>query len=173
MTVAASAPTMHGRGLGRWRADLWFGGIALVSLAAVAAALVLQYRWNMQPCPWCILQRVIFVAIAAAGLLALLWRGRVGAIVGAIAVLLLALAGAAAALWQHFVAASAESCALTLAERIVSGLTLDERWPEVFTAYASCKDAAVKLLGLPFEFWSLGLFVAIGVVAIGVLRRPA
>ncbi len=153
------------------RHDGWLAGITLASIAAVAAALVLQYRWNMQPCPWCILQRAVFVAIAAAGLVGLIWRGRLGARIGAVLVLLLAACGAAAALWQHFVAASGESCSLTLAERIVSMLTLDERWPEVFTAYASCKDAAVKLLGVPFEFWSLALFVLIGAAAISVMRR--
>ncbi len=151
--------------------DGWLVGITLASIAALAAALVLQYRWNMQPCPWCILQRAVFVAIAAAGIVGLLWRGRLGARLSALLVLLLAVCGAAAALWQHFVAVSAESCALTLAERIVSTLALDERWPEVFTAFASCKDAAVRLLGVPFEFWSLALFVVIGAVSISVLRR--
>lgn len=154
------------------RRDSALIAIALASLGAVGAALFTQYRWDMQPCPWCILQRVIFVAIALAALLALLWRGRLGARVGATLVLLLAACGAAAATWQHFVAAAAESCNLTPAERIVSWLTLDERWPEVFTAYASCKDAAVKLFGLSFEFWSLGLFVLLALAAISVWRRP-
>lgn len=154
----------------RWR-DQALVGIVLASVAAVGAALFAQYRWDMQPCPWCILQRVIFLGVAIAALLGLLWRGRLGARIGSTLVLLLAACGAAAATWQHFVAAAADSCNLTLAERIVSGLTLDERWPEVFTAYASCKDAAVKLFGLSFEFWSLGLFVLLALVAISVWRR--
>ena len=41
-----------------------------------------------------------------------------------ILVLGLSLAGIAAALWQHFVAAASESCNLTLAEKIISGLGL-------------------------------------------------
>ena len=65
----------------------------------------------------------------------------------------------AAALWQHFVAAVSSSCNLTLADRIVSGLRLDGLLPEVFEARASCADATVQLLGLPYEFWSLGLFM--------------
>ena len=45
--------------------------IALLSLAAVAAALVSQHMFDMQPCPWCVLQRLIFLAIAGVSALAL------------------------------------------------------------------------------------------------------
>lgn len=153
------------------RRDLGLAAIAAASVIAVATALTLQYHWDMQPCPWCILQRLIFVVIAAVALLGLVWRGRLGARVAVLLIVALAGCGIAAALWQHFVAATAETCALTLAERIISTLTLDERWPEVFTAYASCKDAAVKLFGLPFEAWSFLLYVAVSVTALGVWRR--
>lgn len=151
--------------------DLGLAAIAAASLVAVGIALTLQYRWEMQPCPWCILQRLIFVVIAAVALLGLLWRGRFGARVAVLLIVALAGCGIAAALWQHFVAATAETCALTLAERIISTLTLDERWPEVFTAYASCKDAAVKLFGLPFEAWSFGLYGVVAAVALAVWRK--
>jgi disulfide bond formation protein DsbB len=80
----------------------------------------------------------------------------------------------AAALWQHFVAAASDSCKLTLAERIISGLGLDGSLPEIFQPRASCADAAVDLLGLPYEFWSLGLFVLLGLmtlVMLGARRR--
>nr|MCU0943718.1 disulfide bond formation protein B [Hydrogenophaga sp.] len=46
---------------------------AVVALAAVGAAVFTQQAWDMQPCPWCVLQRLIFVAIAGAALLGLLW----------------------------------------------------------------------------------------------------
>ncbi len=138
-----------------------------LSLAAVAAAVYTQQVWNMQPCPWCVLQRVIFAAIALLSLLGLLRPLRGAA---ATLVLLLALSGVAAALWQHFVAAASASCNLTLADRIVSSLHLDVAWPEVFMATASCADAKVSLFGLPYEAWSLALFVVIGALAVQALR---
>lgn len=147
--------------------------LALVSVGAVATAVALQYILGMQPCPWCILQRVIYLGVALAALLGLLWRTRAGTLVSAGLIAILASCGMAAALWQHFVAAASVSCDLTWAERIVSALTLDERWPEVFTAYASCKDAAVDLLGVPFELWSLALFAGMLLVAIKVLRSDS
>lgn len=141
------------------------GLTALFSLLAVGAAYYTQHAWDMQPCPWCVLQRLIFVAIAAVALLALLWpRG------GAVAVGALALGGLASATWQHFVAASAESCDLTLADRIMAATGLDGRFPEVFMAMASCADAKVDLFGLPYEAWSGALFAAVLLAMIVVIR---
>jgi len=142
-------------------------GIAGLSLGAVGIALATQHLLGMEPCPWCILQRLIFVVIALAALLGLL----VGRVLAGVLVLALSLAGVAAALWQHFVAAASESCNLTLAEKIIAGLGLDGSLPEIFQPRASCADAAVKLLGLPYEFWSLALFVLLGALALRLLRR--
>ena len=154
------------------RADLWLAGSALVSVAAVGAALVSQHVYNMQPCPWCVLQRLVFCVIALAAVVGLVWRAAIGRRVGAGLMLLLAVCGSAAALWQHFVAASSTSCKLTLAEQIVSALGLDERWPDVFMAMASCAEAAVKLFGVAYDLWSLALFVLLGLAAVAVWRRP-
>lgn len=145
--------------------------LIVVSLGAVGLALVTQHGFEMLPCPWCVLQRMIFVAIALAALPgALLARAPVRRASAAL-VLLLALAGAAAALWQHFVAASSASCDLTLADRIVSASGLDALLPDVFAPWASCADAAATLLGLPYEFYSLTLFVLAAVAAAWLLRR--
>jgi protein dithiol:quinone oxidoreductase len=147
-------------------------GTALVCIGAVAAALVSQHVFDMQPCPWCVLQRVIFLAIALACGVGLLWRSRVGRLVSTGLALLLAASGIAAALWQHFQAAASASCNLTLADKIVSGLLqLDSLLPDVFSPRASCADAAVNLLGVPYDFWSLALFSAIALITIRALRR--
>ena len=141
--------------------------IAMISLAAVGAALWTQHALDMQPCPWCVLQRLIFVCIA------LVLRLAFVQMIAALLVLALGLSGAAAALWQHYVAAASPSCNMTLADRIVSGLGLDGALPEIFQARASCADAAVKLWGLPYEFWSLILFMLLSVMALRLLLRRA
>ena len=141
--------------------------LALLCIAAVAAALFTQHVWDMQPCPWCILQRVIFLLIAALLLLGAFLPGRV-AFVGL--AVLAALSGVAAALYQHFVAAKSTSCNLTLADKIISGIGLDKLLPPVFEVKASCADAAVDLLHLPYEFWSLGLYVIVAAGAVWALR---
>jgi disulfide bond formation protein DsbB len=131
----------------------------------------------MQPCPWCVLQRLIFVVIATLALmgaaLSAVTRAPIARRVAAGLMLLGAVAGAAAALWQHFVASSSTSCNLTLADRVVSATGLDALLPDVFAAWASCADAAAKLLGLPYEVWSLTAFVVLGAVALRLLMLPA
>lgn len=146
-------------------------GIVLLSLGSVAVALWTQHALDMQPCPWCVLQRLIFVLVGAAALIGLAWRGTAGRLLSGTLVMVLSAAGAAAALWQHFVAAASDSCDRTLAERIISGLGLDGSLPEIFQPRASCADASVKLLGLSYELWSLALFVVLGAMALRLLRR--
>ena len=145
--------------------------VAVIGLAAVAAALFTQHRWGMLPCPWCIVQRIIFLLIAALALAGAAVRGGVRRAAAA-GVVMLAAGGVVAALWQHFVAAASASCKLTLADRFISGVGLDSWWPEVFGVFASCADAKVSLAGVPYAFYSLMLFVVITVVAWPVLRRP-
>ena len=142
-----------------------FVGGAVVSIAAVGAALVSQHVFGMEPCPWCILQRVIFFAIALACLIGLAVRKLGGALV-----LLLSLCGVAAALWQHFKAAASSSCAMTVADQIVIAMKLDSLWPDVFLARASCADAAVNLFGVPYDFYSLALFVLLAFVGLWIVR---
>ena len=155
------------------RSTTLFAGAGLACLLGVGAALISQHVYGMQPCPWCVLQRVIFLAIAIACGLGLLWRSAAGrTLAGALGVLL-ALAGIGAALWQHFQAATSASCNLTLADKIVSGwLGLDSLWPDVFSARASCADAAVSLFGVPYDFWSLALFVLVGLALLQAWRGP-
>lgn len=144
----------------------------VLSLGAVVAALVSQHVFDMQPCPWCVLQRVIFALLAIAALLGLLWNSQLGSRLAASIGIVLAALGIAAALWQHGVAARSASCNLTLADRIVSGLQLDVLLPQVFAATASCADAAVQLFGLPYEYWSLGLFGVLGIaLAMALMQR--
>lgn len=138
-----------------------FAGVAVLGVLAVGAALVSQHVFGMEPCPWCVLQRMVFLAISLCCVLALVWRSAAGRWLGGGLGVALALAGVAAALWQHFVAAASASCNLTLADKIVGALKLDSLVPDVFSARASCADAKVALLGLPYEFWSLGLYALI------------
>ena len=83
--------------------------------------------------------------------------------------LLLALAGIASAAWQHFYAAPSGSCNLTLADKIINGIGLDAMLPDVFAPRATCADAAVSLFGVPYDFWSLGLFVLLALAALVTL----
>ncbi len=144
---------------------------AVVPPLAVAVALYTQKVLDMQPCPWCVLQRALFLAVAIGALPGLLVGTRLASWVSGLLITLLALCGMAAALWQHFVAAASASCAMTLADRVVRGAHLDELWPDAFSATASCADAAVNLFGVPYEFYSLLLFTGLAALGLWIMRR--
>jgi disulfide bond formation protein DsbB len=154
-------------------APVWpFALVAVLSFGAVAAALVSQHVYAMDPCPWCVLERLLFVAIGLLAVLGLLWRGPAGSRLAGSLALLLAAAGIAATMWQHFVAAKSASCNLTLADRIMTASQLDRLLPEVFEARASCADAAVTLAGIPYDFLAAAAFLVCAIAMIRTLRGP-
>ncbi len=145
-------------------------GIALLCLAGVGIALVSQHVFDMQPCAWCVLQRLILLAIAAVcGLASAGWRSAPVHALGAALTAVLALCGIVAAWYQYTVAAQMFSCAQTFADKFIAGSGLDAALPWLFGIYASCMDARVNLLGIEYALWAMALFVLCLVLAIWAL----
>ena len=69
------------------------------------------------------------------------------------------------------IASASASCNLTLADRIVGALQLDSLLPDLFAATASCAESRVLLLGVPYEFWSLMMFVIVEALAVWAVMR--
>lgn len=148
---------------------LW--GVAVLAVGAVALAVGLQHGFGMAPCAWCVFQRLIFLALAAAALLSVsLHRARPAFIVTTVLTALLAALGVWVALYQQFFASQAGSCVFTFAERFLMRTGLDETLPWLFEATASCADANVPLLGVPFAVWSAALFVLLLLMCTAALR---
>lgn len=146
--------------------------MAVLCLTAVGIALVSQHVFDMQPCPWCILQRLIYLAIAALCLIsAAVSAGLVRRGIGVLT-LLLALSGGASALYQELVASKSQSCNLTFADKVISALGLDGALPDLLAVRANCADAAVAILGVPYAYWSLALFAVLAWAALRVTRHP-
>ncbi len=149
------------------RLPTFFWCVALMCLVPVGLALFSQHMLGHEPCPWCVLQRVVFVAMALVALVSTQLRRTFAQRLALMALMVLAGCGMAAALWQHFVAAATQTCNLTLADKIIHALLLDTYLPEVFEPRASCADAKFYFLGLPYEMWSLGLYA---LMALGSVR---
>jgi len=143
--------------------------IAALCFAAVAVALVSQHVFDMPPCAWCVLQRLIYLVIGVVAL--------AGACAGAIAractalCALLGVAGMAAAWYQYDVAAKMFSCDQTFADRFMSGSGLDGAVPWLFGIFATCMDATVEVLGVEYALWSLALFAVLVIAALRALLR--
>ena len=143
--------------------------IGVLALGAVGLAAIAQYVFDMQPCPWCVLQRFIYIVVGVLALLGALLSNTPRRIAIGLA-LLGTLCGVASALWQQLAAVNENSCDLSLAERITTGLHLDRLVPQLFIAYASCGDAAVSVLGIPFAVWSCILYATLAVLLAWTLR---
>lgn len=159
------------------RSGLLLALVVLLSVAALAIGMIAQIQWNMQPCPWCTLQRLVYALVGLAALVAWMASRAYGvSIAGALLSAGLALAGLAAALYQHLVASHTESCALTLADKIIGALGLDDALPAVFKATAACDKANIALAGVPFAIWSAMLFALLAVLsmmALAAIERPS
>lgn len=154
---------------GRNPSFLW---VALLSFAALAAALIMQHAFDIQPCAWCALLRLIFVVLGVVGFVGwALQRSPAARWTCAVLTLALSAAGIAAGLYLHFVAALSSSCAFSLADRILTKLGLDQALPEVFKVTAACDAAIAPLLGVPSALWAVGLFVVAIVCTLFALRR--
>lgn len=147
--------------------------IFFASLAAVATALVAQHAFGVKPCPWCVMQRGVFLLIAGVAGLGWLLKGlRPLRSASLILIMLLGVAGVAAAVFQHEVASKLASCDMTLADRLLTALDLENLLPSVFMVTASCSEAAAyRLLGLPYEVWSGLLFLAISIASLIALKK--
>jgi disulfide bond formation protein DsbB len=146
--------------------------IAVLAFGAVGVALVSQYVFGMQPCAWCVLQRLIYIAI---GIVCLLGAAMGAALrrIGGLLATILALCGAWAAYYQYTVASQLLSCSQTFADKFIAGSGLDAAVPSVFGIYATCMDAVVKVLGVEYALWSMALFVILTLLGLRALFKRA
>lgn len=146
---------------------LWL--IAVFCFGALGIALVSQHMFDMPPCAWCVLQRLIYLMVGVVAL--------IGANVGMLSRLcaglcgLLSVSGIAAAWYQYDVAAHMFSCDLTFADQFMSASGLDASVPWLFGIYASCMDAMVDVLGVEYALWSLSLFVVLLLASLFAMMR--
>ena len=151
----------------------FFALITVTALAAVGIALSTQHLLGMHPCIWCVFQRLVCFAIAAVALIDVLSTQRVVQLISGMLTIVVCAIGVAAAIAQHRAILEQDSCALSVADKVISGLGLDVAIPFIFEPEASCVEAAATLLGIPYEFCTLILFSGLGILALFVmLRKP-
>jgi protein dithiol:quinone oxidoreductase len=144
--------------------------LGAASFAAVGFALFTQFYWDMQPCPWCILQRMVFLIIGCIAIFGAFFSLSAQKL-AAISAALFGLGGAGLALYQLLVASKQQSCSFSQAEKFVIWTRLDQLIPSVFQVTASCADAALaKLMGIPYELASGVLFAGITVWALQIFK---
>ena len=135
-------------------------------VALLATALYLQHATGLEPCPMCIMQRYVFIAIAAVALIATLHGpARRGSVVYGGLVTLLALVGAGVAAQQSRIQLQPPSLAECGpgVEYMVNTFGLSEALPMMFRGAGDCASSDWTLLGLTLANWSLLTLLAIAI----------
>ncbi|MCX7626989.1 MAG: disulfide bond formation protein B [Methylophilaceae bacterium] len=142
----------------------------LVAYAVVVLALYIQVRNDLEPCPLCIFQRIAFMVLGVAFLLAALhhpsgvWRKVHGALQCVIA-----LVGAGIALRHVWIQNHPEE---VMAECGAGFDYIFERFPLgkavelVFKGTGECSAIDWTLLGLTIPQWSLAAFIGLAAYAV-------
>ncbi len=133
--------------------------VAAIAVAALGAAFIMQYGFDLYPCTLCIYQRYPYAIIALLGLSAAAehrasYRKAIFVMIAFALLVEIGLAGYHAGVEQGIFEGTS-SCAPDTSSLEA---TLDDLRAMITAApIASCKDAAAKLFGLSITMWN-GLF---------------
>jgi disulfide bond formation protein DsbB len=145
-----------------------FTAIFVASIGLVGFALYLQHVKGLDPCPWCVVQRIGFLLIGLVALVGALHRpGAAGTIVYSLLGLAIALAGAAAGayhVWLQSDPERAAKCAGSAVERILDELALGRIVPPLLQYDGPCTLKPWSLFGLSIPEWSLAWFVLLAII---------
>jgi disulfide bond formation protein DsbB len=132
--------------------------IAVASFGLIGVALYLQHGLDMLPCPLCVIQRYLFIAIGVTALIGAYTKPKVGAGLG----LLAALGGLyTAGKHLYILAHPGLSCGIDPVETFLNKIPTATYLPFLFRADGLCEDALAPWFGLSIPQWSFlwfGLF---------------
>ena len=150
----------------RW---LYLAG-ALTVAALFCSALYLQYVLRQEPCPLCMVQRVIFIAIGVLFAIAALHNAKaLGAKAYSVLIALFALSGVGVAsrhIWiQHLPADQVPACGPGL-DYMLKNFPMADVLQELMHGSGECAAKGWTFLSLGIPEWSLVWYVLLGVFAV-------
>jgi disulfide bond formation protein DsbB len=159
------------------RAGRMFTWLFLGCIVILAIALYLQHYQDLDPCPWCIVQRLVYIAIGLTALTAALSRpAGAGIFLFSALAGLLALAGGAAAIYHILLQSDpvrAQSCTGSIVEKLLDASKLGKIIPPLLQYDGPCTLKPWFMLGLSIPDWSLIGFALVlaWVVALPYMAR--
>ncbi len=139
--------------------------IGILSILSLAIALVSQHYYDMQPCPWCILERMILVVLAIFSFGAYFYKKLI------VMPILITTIGLATSVYHVVIASKSNSCNISLAEKIVSYTGLNRSIPEVFGITGMCADN-YNIFGINYPIYYLILMLLMeSIFVIGFIKR--
>ena len=148
-----------------------FGALAGLSLSLLAYGLYLQHGLGLDPCPMCIVQRYALLSIAIISLVATTLTRK--ALQFASAILLLIAAGfgafvAARQSWLQWYPPEVVSCGRDF-YGMIENFPLQRAIPMIFKGSGDCAAIDWTFLGGSIANWSFLSFLAIALIAVGLL----
>lgn len=150
------------------------GLVALVSFALLGVAFYMEYQMGLEPCPLCMLQRIVFFCIGVVSFISAL-TGYLGVRrVSAWFVVILSLSGAALAI-RHLYLQNIPADQLPACLPGLSYMFEVFPWQEIMQAMimgtGECGEVVWTFLGLSIPGWTLVAFVSMAVVNLGIALR--
>jgi disulfide bond formation protein DsbB len=150
---------------------------ALIVLGLIGGALYLQYGLREDPCPLCMVQRVIFIAIGVLFFIAAIHNaGPTGRWVYSTLIALTAMGGIAVAsrhIWiQHLPKDQVPACGPGL-DFMLQHFPMAEVWQELMHGSGECATKGWTFLGLGLPELALAWYATLGLWAIYIaVRKP-
>ena len=142
----------------------------LVAGGLILYALYLQHYEYQNPCPLCIMQRVVYIALMAVFLAgALHGPRRLGVYVYSALLVVISLTGAGIAarhVWlQHLPKDKVPECGPGLSY-ILDRFPVIDAFAKIFRGSGECAEVGWRLFGLSVAEWSLVWFILLGALAV-------
>ena len=142
--------------------------IAFTCFALIGVAVYLQVAEHMMPCPLCIIQRYLFIAVGLICLIAAFAPSSKAAAGAGIAALF-AVGGVGTAAWHIWVQANPEaSCGIDPLETSLNKIPPANWLPTLFKADGLCTTPTPPILGLSIPQWS-AIWFAVFALTLGWL----
>ena len=137
-----------------------FAGFALIPLALLAEAMILQHLLSRAPCPLCILDRLAFSLFALCAIAGAIHdpRPRIAALyAGGMA--LASASGLGVAIWHVWTLHHPKfGCGIDVMEEFVNNLPTAKLLPFIYHANGDCAARHEPILGLQVPEWALVWF---------------
>jgi disulfide bond formation protein DsbB len=149
----------------------WLNLIGALTVAALfGSALYLQHVLRQDPCPLCMVQRVIYIFIGVVFFIAALHNAKqFGTKIYSILIVLISLSGVGVALrhiWiQHLPKDQLPACGPGL-DFMLKHFPMSEVWQELMHGSGECAAKGWTFLTLGIPEWSLVWYVLLGVFAV-------
>lgn len=154
---------------------VWNLFVVACCAALVGFALYNQYVDYLDPCPLCIIQRVVFMAMGAVALLAAIHNpGRVGQRIYAWLLVLAASIGASISgrhIWlQNLPAEEVPECGPGL-NYMLDNFPLTEVFSTVLRGSGSCAEVVWSFMGMSMPMWTFAWYTGLGLFTLWVVYR--